>query len=326
MWRYIVKRVLTIIPVILLVAITIFTIMYFCPGDPAELMLGRTATPEMLQELREKLGTNKPFFVQLGIFLRDVFLRADFGQSYTTMQPVISEIASRFQITLVLAIAVIVIEVVVGIPLGIVSATHRNGWQDNVCMFIAILGISVPAFWLGIELLIGFSLKLELLPFFGVEKWTGWILPIICASLNGVARMARQARSSMLEVIRSDFITTGRAKGLSERTLLFKYALPNGLIPLIQTLGNSFGTSIGGTVVIESIFVLPGMGKYMVDAITQRDYPVVRGTVLILSVCFCITMLLVDLAFAFVDPRIKAQYEAIGKRKRYLKKRRVQNG
>lgn len=319
MIKYIIKRILTIIPVVILVAVVVFTVMYFCPGDPAELALGATASAQDIYELREKWGLNDPFFVQLGNYLYNTFIRFDLGVSYTTNLPIINEMALRFPYTLVLAFSAIILELVIGIPLGMVAAVHRGKWLDNLCMVLALIGVSVPAFWFGLQLLLIFAQKLSILPAYGVTHWTGWILPIFVNALRGIAQMARQARSSMLEVIRSDYITTARAKGISERSILWRYALPNALIPLIQTAGNSFGSSLGGTVVIESVFSIPGMGKYMVEAIGGRDYAVIRSSVVVLSIAFCLVMLLVDLCFAFVDPRIKAQYEGSGKRRRKQK-------
>jgi peptide/nickel transport system permease protein len=236
------------------------------------------------------------------------------------------ELVSRFPKTLLLAFSAIVIELVIGIPLGIVAATHRNGWADQMCMLIALLGISVPSFWIGLQLLIVFALKLGWLPAYGIASWKGWILPIFVNSLRGLAQMARQARSSMLEVIRSDYISTARAKGLSERNILYRYALPNALIPLIQTMGNSFGQSLGGTVIIENVFSIPGIGQYMVSAIVTRDYAVIRGTVIVLSVAFSLVMLLVDVAFGFVDPRIKAQYEGRNKKIQWNRRKKANAG
>ncbi len=316
MIRYILKRILMIIPVVLLVAVAVFTIMYFCPGDPAELILGATASAEDILALREKLGLTDPFFVQLGKYMYNVFLRFDLGNSYVTGLSITSELALRFPKTLVLAFSAIVLELVIGIPLGMIAAVHRGKWLDNLCMVIALVGVSIPAFWFGLQLILIFSQKLHLLPAYGITSWTGWILPIIVNSLRGIAQMARQARSSMLEVIRSDYITTARAKGVSEKAILFRYALPNALIPLIQTTGNSFGTSLGGTVVIENVFSIPGIGQYMVQAIGGRDYAIIRSTVVVLCIAFCLVMLIVDLAFAFVDPRIKAQYEGSSKKRR----------
>ncbi|MDR1573774.1 MAG: ABC transporter permease [Clostridiales Family XIII bacterium] len=322
MIRYILKRTLTIIPVVLMVAITIFTIMYFAPGDRVSLILGPGATPEQVDLLRDRLGLNDPYFVQLGKFMYKTFILFDFGTSYASGIPIANELVLRFPNTLILACAAIITEIIIGIPLGMAAARHRGKIVDQICMFIAVIGISAPSFWIGLQLMLLFSLKLGWFPPYGVTSWKGWVLPIIANSLHGIAQTARQSRSSMLEVIRSDYITTARAQGLSERTLLNRYALPNAMIPVIQTLGNSFGTSLGGTVIIESVFSVPGIGQYMVEAISVRDYPVIRSTVVVLSIAFCLVMLLVDLAFGFVDPRIKAQYTGGSARPRGLRRER----
>ena len=326
MIRYIIKRILTIIPVVLLVAIVVFTVMYFSPGNPAEIILGGSATQEEVAQLEAQLGLDQPFFVQLGKFMYNTFLRFDLGRSYSNNIEISKELALRFPLTLRLAVFAIILELIIGIPLGMVSAVNRNRWPDHVCMVIALIGVSVPSFWIGIELILLFANKWHLLPAFGVKTWLGWILPVFVVSLRGTAQMARQARSSMLEVINSDYVVTARAKGLTENSILFRYALPNALIPLIQTAGNSFATSLGGAIVIESLFSIPGIGQYMVQAIAGRDYTVIRGTVVVLSIAFCIIMLIVDLAFAFVDPRIKAQYEGKKRRHTYKKRREKEVG
>jgi peptide/nickel transport system permease protein len=277
-------------------------------------MLGTHYTEADYVAMQAELGLNGTFLEQLGRFMYQVFIKFDFGVSFMTRLPVVDELVRRSSKTLVLAFSVIIMELVLGIPLGMAAAKNRGKWVDQLCMTIAIIGVSVPAFWLGLQLIVVFSLKLKWLPSYGITSWSGWILPIFVNSLNGIARMARQSRSSMLDVIRSDYVITGRAKGLPERTLLARYALPNALIPLIQTAGNSFGTSLGGTVIIENIFSIAGIGNYLVAGIGNRDYAVVRGTVIVLSIAFCLVMLLVDIAFAFVDPRIKAQYKTRGKK------------
>lgn len=319
MIRYVLKRILMIIPVVLIVAIIVFTVMYFCPGDPAELIAGATASAEDILAVRERLGLTDPFFVQMGKFLYKTFLQFDLGNSYVNGVSISQELALRFPKTLFLAGSAIVLELVIGIPLGMVAATHRGKWLDYLCMVLALIGVSVPSFWIGLQLLLLFANKLKWVPSFGIVPWTGWILPIIVNSLRGIAQMARQARSSMLEVIRSDYVVTARSKGLPERSILFRYVLPNALIPLIQVCGDSFGSSLGGTVVIENVFSIPGIGQYMVQAIGGRDYAIIRSTAVVLSIAFSLVMLIVDLCFAFVDPRIKAQYEGRSKHRRKVK-------
>ena len=308
-----------LIPVVIAVAIVIFTLMYFVPGDPAEIILGAQVTQEQKDALYEQLGLDQPYIVQLGKYLYDTFIRLDLGTSWINSKSVSTELAARLPKTMIFAIAAMVIQVVVGVPLGIYAATHHNKLGDHITMVIALAGVSIPSFWLALMLMLLFGVNLKWLPVYGVDKWQGWILPIICGSLGVLAQMTRQARSSMLEVIRSDFIDTAKAKGLSRRTIIYKYALPNGLIPIVQTLGNAFGTSLGGTLVIEMVFSIPGVGMYLQQGIATRDRPIVRSSVVVLSILFSLIMLLVDIAFAYIDPRIKAQYARGGR----VKKKRI---
>ena len=319
MIRYIIKRILLMIPVVLAVGIIIFTIMYFVPGDPADIILGSNATDEQKEACRADLGLDKPYIVQLGVYMYNTFIKFDLGSSWTNKKSVSEELFARLPNTMMFAVAAMVIQIVIGIPLGILAATHHNKFGDYLCMVISLLGVALPSFWLALMLMLVFGVNLKWLPTHGVETWTGWILPIFTGSLGVLAQMARQARSSMLEVIRSDYIDTAKAKGLSRNTVIYKYALPNGLIPLVQTLGNAFGTSLGGTLIIETVFSIPGIGMYLQQGITTRDYPIVRSSVVLLSVLFSIVMLLVDLAFAYIDPRIKAQYAKGSK----VKKKRI---
>jgi ABC-type dipeptide/oligopeptide/nickel transport system permease component len=316
MIRYILKRLLWIIPVVIGVAILIFTLMYFVPGDPASIILGSSATQLDIKELREVMGLNKPFYVRLGDYLRDVFLNFNFGTSYITKNPVTSELINRFPYTFTLAVACMLLALLVGIPLGINAAIHQNGWADRICMFLALGGVSVPAFWLGLLLVLGFALKLGWLPPYGVGGLEFFILPAIANSFGMIAMEARQMRSSMLEVIRSDYITTARSKGLPMNKVIIKHMLPNALIPVITVAGVAFGHSLGGAVIIENVFSIPGIGSYMVTAINQRDYPSVQGAVIMLSISFSIVILLIDLIYAYIDPRIKAQYEGTKRRRK----------
>lgn len=313
MGRYIVKRLLWMIPVMLGIAVLIFTIMYICPGDPAASILGIGATQVEIAAKRVELGLDQPYIVRLIQYLKQVFIDFDFGTSYFYGTPVIDGIVSRMKYTLIITLASMGLQIFIGTPLGIIAATHRNGIADRLCMLIALIGVSVPGFWLALMLVVIFSVNLGWLPAYGVGGIQYFILPCIANCLAGIATQARQTRSSMLEVIRSDYITTARAKGMSERDILFKHALPNALIPIITIVGNGMGMMLGGAVVIENVFSIPGIGSYMTGAINSRDYPIVMGGVLVLGILFSLIMLLVDIIYAFVDPRIKARYE--GKRK-----------
>lgn len=309
MVRYILRRLLLVIPVIISVAIIIFTIMYFAPGDPAVAILGSSATQADIEELREAMGLNKPYIVRLGCFLLDTFLHFDLGTSYVYKVPVTKELLNRLPRTLLIAVICIVVQALVGTPLGIMAALHHNKLGDRISMLLALIGVSIPPFWLALMLIIVFSVKLGWLPSYGIGSFKNYILPCIANCFAGIATQARQTRSSMLEVIRSDYIVTARAKGLSERDILYRHALPNALIPLITVLGNGFSVMLGGTLIIETVFSIPGIGTYMMSAINNRDYPVVQGSVIILAIATCLIMFVVDILYAFIDPRIKAQFE-----------------
>lgn len=309
MIKYILKRLLLMIPVVLGVTILIFTIMYFTPGDPAQIALGPNATAAEVAAKRAELGLDDPFFVRLGRYLGDVFLQFDLGTSYLTNKAVALELLERFPRTALISVLCMLISIVVGIPLGINAAIHQDKLWDRLSMFIALFGVSMPNFWLALMLVIVFALKLGILPAYGLDGLQYYILPCVSLSFGGIAQQARQTRSSMLEVIRSDYIITARAKGLSEWSVIVKHALPNALIPVITVAGTQFGYMLGGALVIETVFSIPGIGMYLINGISSRDYMVVQGCVVILAIAFSFVMLGVDLIYAFVDPRIKSMYK-----------------
>ncbi len=307
MWRYIVKRLLWLIIITICVAILIFVIMWFVPGDPAQIMLGSGVTAQDLADMRAKLGLDRPFLVQLGEYLWNL-VRLDFGTSYVYKIPVIDEFALRLPRTLLLGMISIVLNVIVGIPLGITAARHRNGFRDKGLLVVAMVFISVPQFFLAQMLVILFAVELGWLPPLGIGTWQHWILPILASAMSGIAQIARQTRSAVLETIRADFVTTARAKGLAERKVIYKHMLPNALIPVVSDLGMQLSFVVSGSVIIESVFSFPGIGTYMLTGINGRDYPVIRGCVLLLAIFSAVVILLVDLLYAYLDPRIKAQY------------------
>lgn len=317
MGRYVLRRLIQLIPVVVGVTILIFTIMYLIPGDPVKLMLGADATIADIEAKRQELGLNDPYLVRLGKFLSDVFLRFDFGKSWVYNVPVTAELLRRFPRTLIIAAACIFLQIFIGIPLGIIAAINHNRWGDRIAMFIALFGISMPNFWIALMLVLYFSVRLGWLPPYGIGGIKYYILPVIANAFPGIATQARQTRSSMLEVIRSDYITTARAKGMSEFQVIFKHALPNALLPVITVIGNGMGRLLAGTVVIESIFSIPGVGMYLVGGINTRDYNVVQSSVIFLAIAFTLIMLLVDLMYAVIDPRIKAQFAGTKRRKRH---------
>jgi ABC-type dipeptide/oligopeptide/nickel transport system permease component len=246
-----------------------------------------------------------------------IVLHFDFGKSWIYNTPVTSELLQRFPRTLTIAVICMLMQILIGTPLGIIAAVNRNGWGDRISMFIAMFGISMPNFWLALMLILFFSVKLGWLPPYGIGGIKYYILPCIANAFPGIATQARQTRSSMLEVIRSDYITTARAKGMSELRILLRHALPNALLPIITIIGNGMGMLLGGTVVIEMIFAIPGVGWYLVGGIGNRDINVVQSCVIFLAIAFTLIMLLVDLAYAFIDPRVKAQFASQKRRKQH---------
>ena len=309
MVKYIIKRLLWMIPIVLGVTVLVFTLMCFTPGNPAETILGATATQEDLDAKTEELGLNDPYIVRLGNYLMQVYVKHDLGSSWITKVDIMSSIAEKLPRTMILSLVTMLIAFGVGIPLGIVAATHQNQWQDSLSMVFALIGVAIPNFWLALLLIILFSVKLGWLPAMGIDAGIkSYILPALAACMGSLATCARQTRSSMLDVIRSDYITTARSKGVPERAVIFKHALKNALIPIITMAGSTFGHLLGGMIIIETVFSIPGMGNYIIGAVNNRDYPVVQGGTIFLAITFSLCMLLVDLLYAAVDPRIKAQY------------------
>jgi peptide/nickel transport system permease protein len=311
MLRYIGKRLLLLIPVLIGITIIVQILIDITPGDPAKLMLGAQATPEGIEALREDLGLNDPLPVRYGRYVWNV-LHGDFGVSFNSKRPVVEEIMLRLPYTLTLVTLSLIIAVGIGIPLGIYASTHQSTWKDNVAMFIALFFVSMPPFWFALLLIRQFAVKLRWLPLSGVDDWKCWILPCISLALGLMAGIARQTRSNMLEVVRQDFITTARAKGLPEGTVLYRHALKNALTPVIMVIGGMFGAMLGGALITEVIFSIPGMGQYTLTGLNNRDYPVIQSSVLILSTLFALVILLVDILFALVDPRIRSQYAGKG--------------
>jgi peptide/nickel transport system permease protein len=308
MHKYILKRLLLLIPVLLGVSFLVFTIMSLTPGDPAQLILGENAPKEAVLALREEMGLNKHFLIQYFNFIKGAVV-GDFGRSYTSGREVFEEIFKRFPNTLILAFLGVLISVCIGIPIGIISATRQYSFLDSFSMIGALLGVSMPNFWLGLMLILTFSVKFRLLPSGGFEGMKSLILPALTLGVGAAAIVTRMTRSSMLEVIRQDYIRTARAKGVAEKKVIYRHALKNALIPVITVIGLQFGGLLGGAVLTESVYSWPGVGRMMVDAIRQKDTPTVLAAVVFLAVTFSIVNLLVDILYAYVDPRIKSQYK-----------------
>lgn len=318
MLRYIVKRLLMLIPTMLGVSLVVLIIIDLTPGDPARMMLGTNATEEQVMELREELGLNDAFVVRYWRFVSGV-AKGDFGTSLMTKRPVGEEMLGRFKYTLILVTFGTVFSVLVGIPVGIFAATNQHTWKDNTAIFLSLIAVSMPSFWFALLLIRFFGVTLQWLPISGVDTWKGWILPCAAMALGLLALIARQMRSDMLEVLRQDYITTARAKGLSEKKVVYRHALKNAMIPTIMVIGGVFGSSLGGSLITEVIFSIPGLGQYIMTGLNNRDYPVIQSGILIISSLFAVIILVVDVVFALVDPRIRSQYMRKKKRKEHNK-------
>ena len=301
---FIIKRLMQTIPVIIGVTIVVFVIMQLVPGDPAVLLAGEGATKETIEALREQLGLHQPLYVQYFDYVSNL-LRGDMGFSLKNNQPVLQEIMTRLPITLELAIFSTLITIVLGMLAGIISAIRPYSILDTVVMVVALLGISLPSFWFGLMLMYSFSVKLHIFPVAGWDSMLHVVLPAFTLGAGGAAIVARMTRSSMLEVIRQDYIRTARAKGVKERVIIYKHALRNALIPVITVVGLQFGALLGGTVLVESIFAINGLGRMIVDAIRMRDLPVVQGGVLVASLVFVVVNLIVDILYRLFNKRIE---------------------
>ncbi len=306
MYQYIARRLLLTVPVVLGVAILVFSMIRLIPGDPARAIAGVQATPEFVQQVRARYALDEPLPVQFGIFLRDLS-QGNLGTSTFSRRPVATEISERFPRTLLLATTAMVIATIVGVAAGIVSATKRNSWFDNISMVIALVGVAAPVFWLALMLQLLFAVQLRLLPATGLGTWRNLVLPAVTLGMASAGLMARITRSSMLEVLKQDYITTARAKGLAERFVIYKHALKNALIPVVTVMGLQFGILLGGAVLTETVFAWPGIGRLLVDSILRRDYPVVQATVMLMAFVFVLINLVVDIIYAFLDPRIHYQ-------------------
>ncbi|MGM9606115.1 MAG: ABC transporter permease [Oscillospiraceae bacterium] len=308
MGRYVLKRLLWLVIILWAAGIVAFTLMYFVPGDPAQTLLGTDATEAALVAKRAALGVDRPYGVQLLDFMSNAFLRFDFGESWVYGKPVMDELLIRLPRTLIIGLSAMILNVVVGTLLGIFAATHKGKWNDSLTMVIAMVFISLPDFWVALMCILLFSSKLGWLPARGIDSWTCYIMPIICSALPGIAINARQGRSAMLEVINADFIATARAKGQKEKVIVRKHMLPNALMPIITGVGGGLATVVAGSPVMESVFSIPGIGAYMLVGINQRDRPIVLACVVFFALFTSVAMLVMDLCYAFLDPRIKAQY------------------
>jgi len=304
MTRYIVRRLLLAIPVLIGVSIVVFWMIRAIPGDPARVLAGEGAPLEVVERIREQYGLNEPLHVQYMVFLKHL-LQGDLGRSIRSRRPVTEEVAARLGPTLELAAGSMVVAIVIGVSTGILSAVRPNSWIDAVSTFIALVGISMPVFWLGLMLMYFFSYELGWFPTAGRGTWRHLVLPSLTLGLSTAAIIARMTRSSMLEVLRQDYVRTARAKGLHEWAVVLKHTFRNALIPIVTVTGLQMGSLLGGAVMTESVFAWPGIGRLMVDSIIARDYPVVQGAVLVVAVGFILINLLVDVLYAYINPTIR---------------------
>ena len=311
MHKYILKRLLYLIPVMIGVTFIIFSLMHLTPGDPARLILGEVATEEQIAETRERMGLNDHMIVQYGRFMRQLIFGGEdgrLGRSFRTQRLISDEIGRRFVPTLQLAAAGTLVSVILGIPIGIIAAIRQYSIFDNVTMVGALLGLSMPLFWMALLMQRFFGVHLGWFPSMGWGSFQQMIMPAIAIGVGGAAIIARMTRSSMLEIIRQDYIRTAKAKGQKSSVIITDHALKNALIPVITVIGLQFGFLLGGAVLTETVFAIPGIGTFMLEGIRTRDMPIVQGGVLVIAIAFCLVNLIVDVLYAFVDPRIKSQY------------------
>ncbi|MBF8437379.1 ABC transporter permease [Halanaerobiaceae bacterium Z-7014] len=304
MSKYIIRRILLMIPILLGVSLIVFSLMHLTPGDPVQIMLGDFAQPAQIEVMRDNLGLNDPIHIQYFNFVRNS-LQGNFGRSIHYNEPVINLIKARVGFTINLSLAGFIVSYLIAFPAGIISAIKRNTFIDDFSMVFALIGISMPNFWLGMMLMLVFALRFRVLPATGVGTWRHLVLPAITVGTAGAALATRLIRSSMLEVINKDYIRTARAKGLMERTVTFKHALKNAILPVLTIIGLRLGFILSGSVITEIVFARPGLGRLMVDSIFRRDYLVVQASVLLVAVTVLIANLIIDLVYGFIDPQIR---------------------
>ncbi|SRR6056297_2498144 len=306
MFAYFIRRTLGAIPVILGVILVVFILTTIVPGDPARIMMGQRGDSETLKLIREEMGLDEPTHVQLVKFYKDVFT-LNLGRSYRNNMTVIESIKSRLPVTATLAIGAMIIAVVLGVSIGIYSATHQYTWQDYLSMVFSLLGIASPVYFVGLIMVIIFARKLGWIPGTGLGdgEWIYYVLPIITLGVRPMALIVRLTRSTMLEVVHQDYVKTARAKGLKEKAVIYKHALKNALIPVVTIIGLQTASLLSGVMLTETIYSLPGLGRLSIQAVTNRDFPIIRGVVLFMALVFVLANLLVDLSYGFFDPRIR---------------------
>ncbi len=310
MLKYIIKRLLLIIPVIIGITFLIYLVLALAPGDPVSLMLGPDATAEELQAKRHELGMDRNVFVRYINYMADVVFRGDFGTSWLSGRGVLSEFQQRVPQTFILALATLIITIILGISLGTIAAVRQNRPIDGITLIFALVFSSIPAFWFGMMMQIVFALKLRWFPSMGIGSIRHYILPAFTLSLVNIAAQVRLTRSSMLDVINQDFIRTARAKGVDEFRVITRHVIRNGLLPVVTNIGIVFANAFGGAVVTETVYAIPGIGTFMINAAKTRDVPIVMGVIIFVAIYVAIVNLVVDLVYAFIDPRVKLGYMA----------------
>lgn len=304
MLKFITKRILQLIPVMFVISVVVFLMLHMIPGDPVKNMMGLEASKEAVEAERERLGLNDPLPTQYKRFATGV-LKGDLGTSIYTKKPIAEEILSKYPYTFKLALGGSIFATLVGVTVGIVSAVKRNKATDNILMVFSLLAVSTPSFFLALIMLLVFSLNLGWFPSIGLKTPLHYVLPIATLGMQSVGLIARTTRSAMLEVLGEDYIRTSRSRGIPENVIIFSHALKNALIPVLTVVGLRFGGLLAGSTLVETVFSIPGIGRYMVDGVLKRDFPVVQGTVLVLAFTFVIINMIVDILYAVVDPRIK---------------------
>ncbi|MFB6362880.1 ABC transporter permease subunit [Paenibacillus elgii] len=304
MAQYVLKRLVAVIPILFIVSVLVFLFIHLIPGDPARLVAGKEATLEDISRIQAELGLDKPLWEQYFIYMSHL-LQGDLGRSLKTGLPVTEMLASRMMPTIWLTIFSMGWALLFGIVIGVISATKRNRWPDYLSMLTAVSGISVPPFWLGLLLIQLFSVQLGWLPTGGVDSWQGYVLPSITLGAGIMSMLARFSRASLLESLKQDYIRTGRAKGLNERAVVWGHAMKNSMISVITVAGLQFGFLLGGSVIVETVFSIPGLGRLLIDSIAFRDYTVIQAELLLFAVEFILVNLLVDVLYGVLNPKIR---------------------
>lgn len=313
MLKYVIRRTLLIIPILLAVIFIVFVILELTPGTPGRVLLGALATQEEVDLLDQKLGTDRPFLERYFDYIRNILVNFDFGNSYRTKKPVVDELLVRFPYTLKLALMAVLGSSLIGIPIGVLMAAKRNMLIDRSVNILAMMFAAIPSFVLALGLIYIFAVRLDWLPSYGAKSWEHYILPMVTLILPSTVTRMRLARTTMLEAIRQEYVTMARSKGIPESRVIFVHALKNSLIPLITSILTSFSAMLGGAIILENVFGFPGLGSYIITGINTKDAPTVLASTTFLATIFCLTSLLLDIIYAFVDPRVRERYRSAAK-------------